>query len=831
MSRQPVPFAPETLESIRRAFRLAADHRHDMVGLEHLLAALLDDGQALRVLQGARVDVALLRRELEEVLQRAFTPVPGRKAVKPESTIGFDRVVERAVVHAANSSAQLVESGALLVFLLQEEDSHAAYLLRKQGLDRLTLLRAISHPADDKAPAGRGEPDGARPQDPLEAYATDLVAKAARGQIDPLIGREAEVERMVQVLCRRRKNNPLLIGEPGVGKTALAEGLALRIHQGMVPDALRRARVFALDLGALVAGTRYRGDFEERVKQVLDALEKQEHAILFIDEIHTLVGAGSASGGTMDAGNLLKPALASGTLRCIGSTTFSDVKQSFDKDRALSRRFQKIEVLEPSEAETLAILKGLKGAYEQHHGVTYTDEALEAAVTLSARHLRDLHLPDKAIDVIDEAGAYAKLMRTQTTQMTPQMAQIPQMGKAGAVEPGPHTPPDAQPSAAAAVEDSGISAPSASSAALSSASSAALSSAPSAALSPASSAAAVPSASSAAESVLVDVIDVERVVAKMARVPVQAVSSDDRVSLRRLDAELKAVIFGQDEAIDDVTSAIKLSRSGLRAADKTIGSFLFAGPTGVGKTELARQLARVLKVEFLRFDMSEYMEKHAVARLIGAPPGYVGYEEGGLLIDAVRKAPHAVLLLDEIEKAHPDLFAILLQVMDHATLTDTHGRQADFRHVILIMTTNVGARDLSGRKMGFGEAGEGGRATGALERMFSPEFRNRLDATVHFHALGAREIERVVDKHVAELAAMVSGRGITIELTPAARAWLATHGFDRAFGARPMARLVERSIKKPLSELLLFGNVDDGARIVVEVEGDALGVHAKSREA
>ena len=792
MSRQPVPFAPETLESIRRAFRLAADRRHDMVGLEHLLAALLDDAQALRILQGARVDVAVLRSDIEDVLERAFSPVPGRKAVKPESTIGFDRVVERAVVHAANSSAQVVESGALLVFLLQEEDSHAAYFLRKQGVDRLTLLRSISHPAGDKAPAA-GEPDASSPREPLEAYATDLVAKAGRGQIDPLIGRGAELERMIQVLCRRRKNNPLLVGEPGVGKTALAEGLALRIHEDNVPEALKGARVFALDLGALVAGTRYRGDFEERVKQVLDALEKQPHAILFIDEIHTLVGAGSASGGTMDAGNLLKPALASGALRCIGSTTFADVKQSFDKDRALARRFQKIEVLEPSEAETLAILKGLKGAYEQHHGVTYTDEALEAAVTLSARHLRDLHLPDKAIDVIDEAGSYAKLLPR------------PEPAPASASPAAPASASSAAPTPSASSAPSAAPAPSASSA-----SSAALASAP---------------------SVSVGVIDVERVVAKMARVPVQAVSSDDRVSLRRLDAELKAVIFGQDQAIDDVTSAIKLARSGLRAPEKPIGSFLFAGPTGVGKTELARQLARVLKVEFLRFDMSEYMEKHAVARLIGAPPGYVGYEDGGLLIDAIRKAPHAVLLLDEIEKAHPDLFAILLQVMDHATLTDTHGRQADFRHVILIMTTNAGARDLSGRRMGFGEAGESSRATGALERMFSPEFRNRLDATVHFHALGPREIERVVDKHVGELAAMVAGRGITIELQPAARAWLAERGFDRAFGARPMARLVERSIKKPLSELLLFGDVPDGARIVVDAAGDELSVQTESREA
>ncbi|MEW6320683.1 MAG: ATP-dependent Clp protease ATP-binding subunit ClpA [Acidobacteriota bacterium] len=741
MSQTPVPFAPDTLESIRRAFRLASERRHDLVGLEHLLYALTDDAQARRLLAASDVNLDELRRDLEEVLDKGFAPVPGRKTVKPESTIGFDRVVERAVVHAASSSAAEVTSGALLVFLLQENESHAAHFLRRQGLDRLKLLRVISH--GTSGPAGRpgraepGEEPG--PRDPLEAFATDLVARAARGQIDPLIGREVEIERMVHVLSRRRKNNPLLVGEPGVGKTALAEGLALRIHRGEVPDALRDARVFALDMGALIAGTRYRGDFEERVKQVLDALGKVEHAILFIDEIHTLVGAGSASGGTMDAGNLLKPALASGTLRCIGSTTFSDVKQSFDKDRALSRRFQKIEVLEPTEDETVAILKGLREHYEKHHGVRYADEALEAAVRLSARHLKDLHLPDKAIDVLDEAGAAQKLR-----------------------------PADLR-------------------------------------------------------SAVIGVPEVEHIVAKMARVPVAAVSSDDRASLASLDAELRAAIFGQDDAVAEVASAIKLSRSGLRAPDKPIGSFLFAGPTGVGKTELSRQLARVLKVEFIRFDMSEYMEKHAVSRLIGAPPGYVGYEEGGLLIDAIRRAPHAVLLLDEIEKAHPDLFAILLQVMDHATLTDTHGRKADFRHVILVMTTNAGARDLSGRRMGFGEAaGAGGRATGALERMFSPEFRNRLDAIVHFNPLGQPEIERVVDKHVAELAALVADRRIQVRLTDEARAWLAEAGFDRAFGARPMARLVEKTIKKPLSELLLFGDLADGSTVIVERAGDGL---------
>ena len=735
MSKPPVPFAPETLETIQRAFRLATDLRHDTVGLEHLLIAIADEPQGRRILVACGADVGALKRQLEEVLARAFTPVPASSAVEPEPTLGFDRVMQQAMLHAAMSSAKHVDSGSLLVNILQEEDSHAAYFLRSQGVERLRLLRVISHGSKTEpvaAPA-QGDGGGSPSADPLEAYAANLVARAAEGRIDPLIGRALELERMIQVLCRRRKNNPLLVGEPGVGKTALAEGLALRIFEGDVPETLKNAKVFALDLGALIAGTRYRGDFEERVKQVLDRLSKEDNAILFIDEIHSLVGAGSASGGAMDAGNLLKPALANGTLRCIGSTTFSDVKQSFDRDRALSRRFQKIDVLEPSEAEALDILKGLRPHYESHHGVKYTDEALQASVALSARHLQDLHLPDKAIDVLDEAGAAQKLM-----------------------------PPDRR------AADIGSQ-------------------------------------------------QIEHVVAKMARVPVQAVSSDDRRALQMLDVELKRVIFGQDDAINEVASAIKLSRSGLRAVDKPIANFLFAGPTGVGKTELARQLARILGIEFIRFDMSEYMEKHAVSRLIGAPPGYVGYEEGGLLIDAIRKAPHAVLLLDEIEKAHPDVFNILLQVMDHATLTDSHGRKADFRHVILIMTTNAGARDLSDRRVGFAEGTSGTSSRGALERTFTPEFRNRLDATVTFHALGAAEIERVVDKQIDELRSMIAGKNVTIELTPEARAWLAEKGFDRAFGARPMARLVERIVKKPLSEALLFGSLADGgvARIVV----------------
>ena len=740
MSKTSVPFAPETLETIQRAIRIATERRHDAVGLEHLLLAATDESQARRVLESCGADVDALRRQVTEVLAKAFEPVPGSAKVQPEPTIGFDRVVQQAVMHAAVSSAKQVDTGSLLVFLLQEDDSHAAYFLRAQGIERLLLLRVISHGSktDPEAmPAGGDRATGPN-ADPLKAFATDLVARAAEGQIDPLIGRALEIERMIQVLCRRRKNNPLLVGEPGVGKTALAEGLALRIQQGHVPQVLKTAKVYALDLGALIAGTRYRGDFEERVKQVLDRLEKEDNAILFIDEIHSLVGAGAASGGAMDAGNLLKPALASGSLRCIGSTTFNDVKQSFDRDRALSRRFQKIDVLEPSEAETLEILKGLRLHYEAHHGVQFTDEALEAAVSLSARHLKDLHLPDKAIDVLDEAGAAEKLL--------PDHRRTQSIG-----------PPQ-----------------------------------------------------------------IEAIVAKMARVPVQTVSSDDKRALAELDRELKRVIYGQDGPIDEVSSAIKLSRSGLRSPEKPIGNFLFAGPTGVGKTELARQLARIMGVEFIRFDMSEYMEKHAVSRLIGAPPGYVGYEEGGLLIDAIRKAPHAVLLLDEIEKAHPDMFAILLQVMDHATLTDSHGRKADFRHVILIMTTNAGARDLSDRKLGFADAGKGGSSRGALEKMFTPEFRNRLDAIVNFSALGTNEIEKVVDKQIDEVRTMVAGKKVTIELDPAARVWLAAKGFDRAFGARPMARLIERVVKKPLSELLLFGSLADGGAVRVTVEHDEI---------
>jgi len=746
MAQPPVPFSDDTLETIQRAFRLATERRHDTVSLEHLLRAITDDPYGKEVLATCGADLVAMREQIDEVLTKAFTPVLAPGIFEPEQTVGLDRVIQQAVVHGAVSSATYVDTGSLLVFMLNEEESHAAFCLRAQGVDRLTLLRVIARggnadmpPTLKRSMESDGSNDGVLVHlDPLEAFATDLIARAAAGRIDPLIGRALEIERMIQVLCRRRKNNPLLVGEPGVGKTALAEGLALRIQTGAVPDVLKGARVFALDLGALLAGTRYRGDFEERVKQVLEHLGQEPNTILFIDEIHSLIGAGAASGSAMDAGNLLKPALADGTLRCIGSTTFSDAKQSFDRDRALARRFQRINVLEPSEVETVEILRGLRPYYESHHGVRYADDAVEGAVTLSVKHLRDFHLPDKAIDVMDEAGAAEKLlapdMRTGTIGLT----------------------------------------------------------------------------------------QVEQVVAGMACVPVRAVSADDRRTLATLKTELQAVIFGQDDAIDEVVSAIKLSRSGLRSPDKPIGSFLFAGPTGVGKTELARQIGEILGIEFLRYDMSEYMEKHAVSRLIGAPPGYVGYEDGGLLIDAVRKAPYAVLLLDEIEKAHPDMFSILLQVMDHATLTDSHGRKADFRHVILIMTTNVGARDLSDRRMGFSEAGTNGSSRGALERTFMPEFRNRLDAVVNFKGLSPAEIGHVVDKQIDELRAMVASKHVTIEIETAAREWLANKGFDRAFGARPMARLIERVIKKPLSEKLLFGLLENGVTIRIVVQNDAL---------
>jgi ATP-dependent Clp protease ATP-binding subunit ClpA len=732
-------------QGFQRAFELAKARRHEDVALEHLLLALLDDPHAARTLKGCGVKLDGLRRDLEAALEKLFEPVPEGEEFQPHSTLGFVRVVERALVHAFSAGQREVRGGELLPAFLEEEASHARHLLEKHGVKRLALLKVLSHgPAAAKAkPSAKKqveeeEEEGTVAEHPLEAYATDLVTRASAGRLDPLVGREAEITRMAQVLCRRRKNNPLLVGEPGVGKTAIVEGLARRIHEGKVPEPLKAARIFALDLGALLAGTRYRGDFEERLKAVLKALAEEPGAILFVDELHTLVGAGATSGGAMDAANLLKPALASGDLRCIGATTFQDLKGSLDRDRALSRRFQVVEVSEPATADALAILEGLKASYESHHGVKYSSEALEAAVRLAAKHLTDRKLPDSALDVVDEAGAAQRLL--------PKKARAKQVGPA----------------------------------------------------------------------------EIEAVVARMARVPMASVSADDREALHTLEAQLRAQIFGQDPACEAVASAIKLARSGLRDPLKPMGCFLFAGPTGVGKTELAKQLAKALGIAFLRFDMSEYQEKHTVARLIGAPPGYVGYEEGGLLTDAVRKQPHAVLLLDELEKAHPDLFGILLQVMDHAALTDSHGRSADFRHTVLVMTTNVGARELSARQVGFAEAGGRRSATGTIEKAFSPEFRNRLDAILQFAPLGRPEMERVADKHLRELEEQLKEKRVSLACTPAARVWLAEKGYDPAFGARPMARLIERELRRPLAEAILFGPLVKGGKAAVDLKDGRL---------
>ncbi|MDP2876038.1 MAG: ATP-dependent Clp protease ATP-binding subunit ClpA [Holophaga sp.] len=755
MPRSSPTLTPALQTCIQHAFLMARAARHEYLTLEHLLLALQEDPFVRQAVEACGGKPAELKTQLEAFLKDRLEVLPSTEDREPVPTLGFNRVMERAIVHALSSEARIVDGGAILAAILPEKESHATHFLQKQGVTRLPLLKHLSHgaltastpstPTEPTSPAPSEDEEGATAQDPLAAYAVDLVARAREGRIDPLIGREAEVERMVHVLCRRRKNNPLLVGEAGVGKTAIAEGLALRLVAGQVPDTLKDAPFFALDMGSLLAGTRYRGDFEARVKAVLDALAKRPGALLFIDEIHTLVGAGSVSGGSLDLSNLLKPALQSGELRCIGATTYQDVKQGFDRDRALSRRFQKIDVSEPTEADSVAILQGLKSKYETHHAVKFTDEALEAAVRLSTRHLRDLQLPDKAIDVLDEAGAAQKLL--------PARARKKKIG----------------------------------------------------------------------------VPEIEAVVARMARVPVQAVSSDDRLKLSTLEPELKAVIYGQDPAIDTVTSSIKLSRSGLRGHERPVGSFLFAGPTGVGKTELAKQLAKVLGVEFLRFDMSEYMEKHAVARLIGSPPGYVGFDEGGLLVDAVRKSPHAVLLLDEIEKAHPDLFAILLQVMDHATLTDNHGRKADFRHVVLIMTTNAGARDLSSRKVGFSDPGANRSAKGAIEKLFTPEFRNRLDASVTFSALGRAEVLRVVDKNLRELQGLLDEKNVVLEVSKEAKEWLAEKGYEPAFGARPMARAIEEHLKKPLADAMLFGKLQKGGKAKVVRKGEGLEITNKTR--
>ncbi|HYO63911.1 MAG TPA: AAA family ATPase [Pyrinomonadaceae bacterium] len=750
----------------------AAARRHEYVTLEHLLLALLDDTTAAEVIRHCGGDLTALRLALENFLDEQLKPLPRGSKILPEPTATFQRVLEYAVIQAQGAGVAEVDGGNILAALYLADQSHAVYLLEQQGITRLDVLNYISHgiskiPDEDFAFDGdAADPEeaaaSAPARDPLAAFTVNLVERAAGGHIDPLIGRAAELQRTVQVLCRRRKNNPLYVGDPGVGKTAIAEGLALRIHQNEVPEVLRGTEVFALDMGALLAGTKYRGEFEQRLKGVIAALRKRPGCILFIDEIHTVVGAGATSGGSMDASNIIKPALASGEFRCIGSTTFAEYKNAFERDRALARRFQKIEVGEPSIPETVEILKGLKSYYEEHHGVAYTDEALALAAELSAKYVNDRFLPDKAIDVMDEAGAVWKL-----------------------------TPADERGEA-------------------------------------------------------ITPHDIEIVVARMAKIPPKTVGGSERDRLRNLEAELRSVIYGQDHAIAQIVNAIKLSRSGLGHPEKPVGSFLFSGPTGVGKTELAKQLAHALGVEFLRFDMSEYSESHTVSRLIGAPPGYVGFDQGGLLTDAVIKTPYAVLVLDEIEKAHPNLFNILLQVMDHATLTDNNGKKADFRNVVLIMTTNAGAREMSDKGIGFspgaaaekasdagaspdaagakegGLSSSRGKGRGAIERAFSPEFRNRLDAWVAFDSLTFEVIERVVDKFIGELRSQLVEKNVTVELTEPARAWLARRGYDRQYGARPMGRLIQTRIRAPLAEQLLFGDLQHGGRLTVGVEGDEL---------
>ena len=742
----------ELQHALRKAFEQAAEKRHEYVTLEHLLLSLLDDPKVERAMRACGGDVDRLREQLEDFLDEQMATIPeGLEHIEPQQTIGVERVLQRAAIHAISSEMREIDGTNVLIQLFKEEESHAVYLLEKQGLTQFDLKQYVSHGV---APDGMSDPDddheglddddeedggGAR-RDPLEAYTTALVGQAAEGNIDPLIGREPELSRTIQVLCRRRKNNPVYVGEPGVGKTAIAEGLALAIHDGRVPKVLADAEIYMLDMGALLAGTKYRGQFEERLKGVIKRLQEQDNAILFIDEIHTIVGAGATSGGSMDASNILKPALASGKLRCIGSTTYQEYKASFERDRALARRFQKIEVAEPTVLETIEILKGLKPRYEEHHGVKYDDDAIEAAAKLAAKHLVDRFLPDKAIDVIDEAGAIDRMRADD------------------------------------------------------------------------------------ARTHHITIHDVEKVVSRMAKIPEASVSARDRDRLQELEPELRKVIFGQDEAIGKLVSAIKLARAGLRAPEKPIGSFLFSGPTGVGKTELAKQMARVLGVEFIRFDMSEYSERHSVSRLIGAPPGYVGFDQGGLLTDKVRKHPYSVVVLDEIEKAHPDLFNILLQVMDHAKLTDNNGREADFRNVILILTTNAGAREIAAKTIGFGagESADQSKAKSAVEKVFSPEFRNRLDAWILFGGLPRNVILKVAEKEVRSLQEQIEEKHVRIELSDEAREWLADHGYQPEFGARPMARLVESTIKRPLAELMLFGPLKDGGEVRVVCKDDGL---------
>ncbi|RME21650.1 MAG: ATP-dependent Clp protease ATP-binding subunit ClpA [Deltaproteobacteria bacterium] len=735
--------------ALTRAMEDAHQRRHEYLTTEHVLLALLHDPDTAEVLERLGVNLARLEKDLDAYLDEEVEKLPEDKVVEPQQTLAFQRIFHRAAMHVQHHGKKELTGTIMLVELMREEESYAVYLLEKQGVTRLDLTSYLSHGVDKSGRLVRRAPipaDGATPDDEdeersevadeaLGAYTEELVAKAAEGRIDPLIGRDREVERIVHILARRRKNNPLLLGDPGVGKTAIVEGLARRIHEGSVPEPLKNARIYALDMGALLAGTRFRGDFEERIKAVLAELIDQDNAILFIDEIHTLVGAGATTGGTMDASNLLKPRLADGSLRCIGSTTHKEHKQAFGRDRALARRFQVVEIDEPTVEDTIDILRGLLPGYQEHHGLTYDADAVEAAARLADKHLRDLKLPDKAIDVIDEAGASVRLAGRPA----------------------------------------------------------------------------------------VTVEDVETTVARMARIPPKSVSTEERKELIDLEAELKKVIFGQDAAVEAVASAIKLSRAGLKDPDKPVGSFLFAGPTGVGKTELAKQLAHILGISFQRFDMSEYQERHTASRLIGAPPGYVGFDQGGQLTDVINRNPHCVLLLDEIEKAHADIYDLLLQVMDHATLTDNTGKKADFRNVILIMTTNAGAREAAVRTLGFGKRSGEHKMDAALERTFAPEFRNRLDALVKFGSLPAPVVRRIVDKFLAQLGDQVADRGVRIEATVAARDWLAEQGYDPAMGAREMGRVIHHRIKRPLADMMLFGELVDGGVAHLDVRPDDRG--------
>lgn len=732
--------------SLNLAFQEAREKRHEFITVEHLLMALLDNPTAARVLRACGGNIEELRRNLGAFLQENVpTLAPGSHA-ETQPTLGFQRVIQRAVLHVQGVGKKEVTGANVLVALFSEKDSHAVYFLQRQNITRFDVVNYISHgiskvPGEGQEMSPADEPEEAQPaaeRSPLDLFTVNLNEMARQGRIDPLIGRDQELERTIQILCRRRKNNPLFVGEAGVGKTAIAEGLAKKIVDGEVPEVLAQSTIYSLDMGALLAGTKYRGDFEKRIKAVLHQMKKQERAVLFIDEIHTIIGAGAASGGAMDASNLLKPALANGELKCIGSTTYQEYRGIFEKDRALARRFQKVDVVEPSLDEAVQILRGLKARFEKHHGVKYTQQALRTAVELSSRYINDRHLPDKAIDVIDEAGASVHLMAPSRRKK------------------------------------------------------------------------------------VIGVGDIEEIIAKMARIPAKSVSHSDREALRTLDRDLKLVVFGQDEAIDALSASIKMARSGLREPEKPIGAYLFSGPTGVGKTEVARQLAHVMGLQLMRFDMSEYMERHTVSRLIGAPPGYVGFDQGGLLTDSVSKNPHAVLLLDEIEKAHPDVFNLLLQVMDHGMLTDNNGRKADFRNIILIMTTNAGAEQASRSSMGFTQQDHGTDDIGVIKKMFSPEFRNRLDAIVRFNALSPQTIGHVVDKFILELEAKLEEKGVTVEVDDGARRWLARNGYDPAMGARPMARLIQERIKKPLANELLFGRLANGGFVRVTERNDTI---------